>query len=214
MFNIVFIDDLQKVLTSQTESFFFTLENHGVDTNVKDCTFTLKCKNDEFKYIVKPNQIVLGKDFMNKSEDAQAAFLEANLILPKDKTLFVIDLCLDEENELLETGLSAGNYISKLETFNYDVLYTTANAQYFDPENSDQDFISKYNYAPRAKTPEDTMDNNFPADKISHLYYWERPVVYDDPVKTTIDSLLMSPKMNEQLFGAIVLKAMGLAYGK
>lgn len=214
MLNIVFIDDLQRVLSSQTESFFLALESLGVDVNVDDCTFTLKSKDDEFRFKVNSNRIVLGKDFPHKSVDEQDAYFVANLILPEDKTLFVIDLCLDEESEMLETGFLAGKYISNNKKYHYDVLYTSANAQYFEPENSDQNLISKFNYAPRARKQDDTLDDNFPADKISHLYYWERPAVFDDPVKSIIDSLLMSRKMNEQLFGAIVSKAMELAYDK
>ena len=214
MLNIVFIDDLQKVLQSQTKSFFSTLQRYGVDV-IDESSFTLKNKDDEFTVAVHQNDIVLGKDFQNMSAVERTAFLNENLILPKEKTLFVIDLCLDEESEILETGLLAGKYVLELKDYRYDVLYTSANAQYFDPENSDQNIISKFNYAPRAKKPDDTMDDNFPIARISHLYFWERPdIIIEEPAKTIIDSLLKSRKMNEQLFGAIVLKVMGLAYDK
>lgn len=207
---IVFMDNTKEVLDNQKDEFFTMLRKHEITVDVPNSTIILEGNGKSYSFSLEHRLINLPDDFMTLQADKQKTIVKKNIASDDTNVLYVIDLCLDRDEAVVDTGCIFGKNIISLNNERVGVLYTSSHAQFVNPDNL-YGIDKGLAYVPRAIRPDNTFDMNFPAGKICQLYFWGN-INFGEPTDSIIKKMLSSYDLNEQYFGAVITQALRLAY--
>ena len=215
--NVVFIDDLPNLTKDQINVFkdlLITMKEKGAEKEREILTdVSILNLQEEFFSIAVSNAAtmnVYGETLVvNRSIDGRLSMLSIENLkkivdkYSKNRTLFVIDLCLDEINKNdSETGMLLWEEIEKINQ-NCEVLFMSGNINLWHQRDTTSD-----NWFVYRATFQDRMNPLFAATSINQYFkVVSKEVSKDDRMFKLLRYLLGSKYTNRQYFGVVLLKS-------